>query len=269
MKQSFAFAIAGLLLLISGGVAGFSDAADHPKDLQIGDSVIELTFSSGHLNLTTTSLTQWITISAKAVADYYGAFPVPHLHLMITPVSGNRISGVSYAGEEPVLVIQVGESVNQAALQEDWVMVHEMVHLAFPPVHKRHHWIEEGLATYTRTLGTYNAGLLSVDKVWLWWVNGLPNGLPEAADRGLDHTPTWGRTYWGGALFCLLADMEIRRLTENRFALHDALKGIVAAGKNMATKTLSPLSEVLAHRRSGHRGNRINRSLRANERRSG
>jgi len=73
----------------------------------------------------------------------------------------------------------------------------------------------------------------------------MPNGLPESADRGLDYTPTWGRTYWGGALFCLLADIEIRRLTNNRFALHDALKAIVAAGGNMATKTLTPLLQIL------------------------
>jgi hypothetical protein len=247
MKQCFVVAIAGVLLLFSESVfARDSVPPEHPQVLQIGDTVIELTFSSGNLALSQTRLAQWIATSAQAVADYYGVFPVPHLHLMITPVEGRKISGVSYAGDEPVLVIQIGESVNDAALREDWVMVHEMVHLAFPPVHKRHHWIEEGLATYIEPLVRANAGLVSVDKVWLWWVSGLPNGLPEPADQGLDYTPSWGRTYWGGALFCLLADMEIRRRTENRFALHDALKAIVAAGGNMATKTLSPLPEVLA-----------------------
>ncbi|MEE4376418.1 MAG: hypothetical protein V2J55_02755 [Candidatus Competibacteraceae bacterium] len=246
MKQCFVVAVAGLLLLLSGSVMARDPVLpEQPKTLEIGDTIIELTFNSGDLALSQSRLTQWIATSAQAVADYYGTFPVPHLHLMITPVSGSRISGVSYAGEEPVLVIQVGDSVDEAALQEDWVMVHEMVHLAFPPVHKRHHWIEEGLATYIEPLVRANAGLLSEEKVWLWWVNGLPNGLPESADRGLDYTPTWGRTYWGGALFCLLADIEIRQLTENRFALHDSLKAILAAGGNMATKQITPLSQVL------------------------
>ena len=36
-------------------------------------------------------------------------------------------------------------------------------------------------------------------------------GLPQAGDQGLDNTPTWGRKYWGGAIFCLLADIEIRK----------------------------------------------------------
>ncbi len=39
----------------------------------------------------------------------------------------------------------------------------------------------------------------------------MPRGLPQAGDAGLDHTHSWGRTYWGGAMFCLLADVEIHR----------------------------------------------------------
>src|SRR5260370_40094411 len=61
-------------------------------------------------------------------------------------------------------------------------------------------------------------------------VRGMPQGLPQVGDRGLDHTHTWGRTYWGGALFCLLADVEIRRKTNNAKGLQHALRGILDAG---------------------------------------
>jgi len=57
--------------------------------------------------------------------------------------------------------------------------------------------------------------------------------LPQSGDQGLDHTHTWGRTYWGGALFCLLADVEIRRQTQNEKGLQDALRGILNAGGDM------------------------------------
>jgi hypothetical protein len=57
--------------------------------------------------------------------------------------------------------------------------------------------------------------------------------LRGKGDRGLDKTPTWGRTYWGGALFCLLADIEIRKLTGNRKSLRDALRGILEDGYSM------------------------------------
>jgi hypothetical protein len=61
-------------------------------------------------------------------------------------------------------------------------------------------------------------------------MGGMWHGEPEAFDRGLDRTHTWGRTYWGGALFCLVADVEIRRQTNNAYGLQDALRAIVEAG---------------------------------------
>lgn len=217
-----------------------------PTPLRIGDSLIEIRFGTARRALSRARLSAWITASAEAVSRYYGAFPVKHLHVMLNSAPGRDISGTSYAGLEPVLIITLGEAASEDDLQSDWVMVHEMVHLAFPPVPRRHHWIEEGLATYIEPLARAEAGLLSVDKVWLWFVNGLPNGLLQPGDRGLDHTPTWGRTYWGGALFCLLADLEIRQRTDNRFALRDALRAIVTAGGTLATSELWPLARVLA-----------------------
>lgn len=71
----------------------------------------------------------------------------------------------------------------------------------------------------------------------------MPQGLPAEDDRGLDQTHTWGRTYWGGALFCLLADVGIRKATANRRGLRDALQGINRAGGNITTEW--PLSRAL------------------------
>jgi len=108
-----------------------------------------------------------------------------------------------------------------------------MVHLAFPSVPDEHHWIEEGIATYVEPIARAQVGDLSTETVWRELVDGLPKGLPAPGDRGLDNTHTWGRTYWGGALFCLMADIEIHRRTNNRYGLQDALRGIVRAGGNM------------------------------------
>jgi predicted metalloprotease with PDZ domain len=58
----------------------------------------------------------------------------------------------------------------------------------------------------------------------------MPKGEPQPGDEGLDRTHTWARTYWGGALFCLVADVEIRRETGNRKGLRDALRAVVAQG---------------------------------------
>lgn len=80
--------------------------------------------------------------------------------------------------------------------------------------------------------------------MWAGMVRGMPNGEPAANDRGLNHTHTWGRTYWGGALFCLEADVRIRRETGNRMGLPDALRAIVGAGATIDTET--QLEKVLA-----------------------
>jgi len=70
----------------------------------------------------------------------------------------------------------------------------------------------------------------------------MPSGEPGANDRGMNRTHTWGRTYWGGALFCLLADVEIRKETKNQRGLQDALRGVVAAGGTIDTEL--PVDQV-------------------------
>ena len=89
---------------------------------------------------------------------------------------------------------------------------------------------EGGLATYIEPIARAQTGQLSVTQVWGDMVDGMPQGEPHEGDLGLDHTQTWARTYWGGAMFCLVADVSIRRQTGNTKGLQDALRAIVDAG---------------------------------------
>ena len=70
-----------------------------------------------------------------------------------------------------------------------------------------------------------------------------PRDCRRPGDRGLDRTHTWGRTYWGGALFCLAADVEIRRRTGNAKGLQDALRAINHAGGTIESEW--PLDRAL------------------------
>jgi len=129
---------------------------------------------------------------------------------------------------------KLGREATTRNLERDWVLVHELVHHAMPNLADEHHWMEEGLATYVEPIARAQAGELTAQTVWGDLVEGLPKGLPRENDRGLDRTPTWGRTYWGGALFYLLADIDIRRRTDNKSGLQDALRALVAAGGNIS-----------------------------------
>jgi len=64
------------------------------------------------------------------------------------------------------------------------------------------------------------------------------------ADAGLDRTHTWARTYWGGALYCLEADVRIHEQTGNHRGLQDALRAVEEAGAGMETEW--PVARVFA-----------------------
>ena len=79
--------------------------------------------------------------------------------------------------------------------------------------------MEEGMATYIEPIARAQIGRMTHERVWGDFVRDMPQGLPQAGDQGLDRTPTWGRTYWGGAIFWLLADVRIREATHNQKGL--------------------------------------------------
>jgi hypothetical protein len=66
--------------------------------------------------------------------------------------------------------------------------------------------------------------------MWTDLARDMQKGVPRPEDKGLDHTHNWASTYWGGALFCFLADVRIREQTHNKKGLQDALRGILNAG---------------------------------------
>jgi hypothetical protein len=122
----------------------------------------------------------------------------------------------------------IGENASAETLMRDWTLTHEMTHLAFPATREDNRdWIAEGMATYIEPIARAQLGYLTNEYVWLQFVNNMPKGEPEPGDRGLDNTQTWGRTYWGGALFWLVADVEIRKQTHNKKGAQDAFRLIM------------------------------------------
>lgn len=183
-------------------------------------------------------LLDWVLYSAKTVHHYYGRFPVNSVHINLMVTDGPRVRfGRAFGGEAPFIRINVGEDVNPENLRRDWILVHEMVHLAMANVPEAHAWLLEGLATYVESIARAQRGHLTEEQIWRYFIERMPQGLPQNGDRGLDLTPTWGRTYWGGAIFCMLADIEIRKQTDNRKSLRDALRGVLDAGLSMHADT--------------------------------
>jgi hypothetical protein len=214
----------------------FIAACAYPADnmtstILIGNSRIDVAIEDGQLNASKEDVMKWVQWSAEAVAGYYGRFPLPHIALRIVPTSGAGVRGGRTWGDHGGhITIHVGKDTAWSDFADDWMLTHEMIHLAFPSVDDKHHWIEEGISVYVEPFARVRAHHLDANQMWFEVVRDMPKGLPGPGDEGLDHTHTWGRTYWGGALFCLLADIEIHQKTENRKGLQDALRGILDAG---------------------------------------
>ena len=211
-------------------------AAPAADEIRVPGGVVEMTVTESAPDAFHKLALEWTETSARAVSGYYGSFPVKKTLLQIKPVSGAGSSdGYTNGWKGATITISFGRASTRKDIRDDWQLPHEMVHLAFPNVAERHHWIEEGIATYVEPIARARAKVTTPQEAWFNLVDGLPQGLPKAGDRGLDVTHTWGRTYWGGALFCLRADLEIRRRTDNRKGLEHALRGILAAGGSIET----------------------------------
>jgi hypothetical protein len=215
------------------------------EKLQVRRAVIEIEFAQGDLDLPRKTLMDHISKAACAVSTYYGGFPADRYRLMILPIVRRRgvLNGTTWGSGGPHSRILVGEHTTAGDLDDDWIVTHEMIHVAFPSMADKHHWIEEGVATYVEPLARSWVGSYSPQRVWSDLIVGLPKGMPVGGDEGLDTTHTWGRTYWGGAMFCSLADVEIRRHTRNQRGLIDALRGIFAASGGI--KAEWPLERAL------------------------
>jgi hypothetical protein len=249
--------LGGVLGGMLGGAAQHAGAAAGPgaelgtsgegeETLAVPGAALRLEFLEGFDAGLRAATRDALRSSALAVAAYFGGrFPVPAARVRLVAIEGHGVhAGRTYNEPDLNISLHVGVSTSAAEFRADWVMVHEMLHLAIPDVPRAQLWFHEGIATYAEGVARGHAGLEAPLEVWHEWRVGMPKGLPAADDRGLDRTPTWGRTYWGGALFCLLADIRIRERSALKLGLGQALQGVIAAGGSYAVAW--PLARTLA-----------------------
>jgi hypothetical protein len=246
----------GLLFATGGAYAVQSNNSGHPatsvafsQSLLIGGARLQIDFAEGSFDLPRGQFVEHIQNAARAVIIYYGRFPVPRARILVIPVSGRHgvLQGTTWGdmgGFPASLRLRIGQSTTSEELAADWITTHELVHTALASLPDDQHWLEEGLASYIEPIARVQAGELNAAAIWADMVRGMPHGEPGPGDRGLNNTHTWGRTYWGGALFCLMVDIQIRRQTGNRRGLQDALRAIVTAGGTIDKEW--PLPRVLA-----------------------
>lgn len=235
-RRALLVGLAGAVAL-SAAPARLAAQADEAQPviepLMIGTARLEVQFAPGFDVRWRSEALAWVRRSADAVVRYFGRFPVSQVVVLLVPDAGAGVRGGVTYGEPSLLVrVRVGRETTRAQFLGDWIMVHEMIHLAVPRIPRSQNWLQEGLATYVESVARGRAGLVTPATVWRAWAQAMPQGQPQLGDAGLDHTPTWGRTYWGGAMFCLLADVKMLTRSGRRAGLQQALQGVLAAGGN-------------------------------------
>jgi predicted metalloprotease with PDZ domain len=228
-----------LCLLLAGCESGKPSRDVQTIEVGSGSIRIEL---AGNFPVPREAIVEWVRRGAVAVTTYLGKFPVNHL--VVTVYGGGEEAvgdGVTHGASR--IEVRLGRFVRARDLNEDWIMTHEMFHLAFPTLNHRYLWMMEGLSDYLEPIARAQAGQWSAHDAWKEFVDGLPQGLPEPGEGGLDNSERRERIYWGGNIYWLLADVQIRARTDNRHGLDDAIRAILAEGGNGGAEW--PLDRVL------------------------
>ena len=136
------------------GLAGPSAAAmdARPQLLNVDGVRVSLEFLDSDFTNGAEPLVLWVKRSLGIVAAYYGHFPVSDLRIRVSSTSGGGVRhGTTFAAHGALIRITVGRDVTPAQLLNDWVLVHEMTHLALPDVGSEHVWLSEGVAAVSYT----------------------------------------------------------------------------------------------------------------------
>ncbi len=172
----------------------------------------------------------WVKSAAGCVAGLFGRFPVDATVFVVPASRGDGVvfgRVFSLAGASVVLLF--GTDAKPASMHTDWVAVHELFHLGTPSFVGEAHWLEEGLATYYEPVLRERAGWMSEGDLWRHFAESMPRGLRKEGDPpALDDRDDIDSTYWGGALFAMLADVRIRKATGGARSLDDVLRATLA-----------------------------------------
>jgi hypothetical protein len=182
-------------------------------------------------------LCAWVRQAAVELLTVRPRPPTPRATVLVMPVPGTEAAGLFGMvlwSNPPSIALLVGEQASPESFAGDWVAVHELMHLAHPAFIPRVAWLSEGLATYFAELGKARSGRQSRERAWEELVEGFARGREQAGPRTLEQVVSAGRLYqgiyWGGALFALHLDMELRQRSNNQHCLEEVLERLGGSG---------------------------------------
>ena len=177
---------------------------------------------------------EWVRDTAGNITLAYSRFPNPHARVVLLPGRWRSQSAVVFGrvvrdgGETIELFVNPDGALDD--MYRSWMPTHEFSHLMVPYIGRERRWISEGFAQYYQNLLLARAGQYTELEAWQKLGEGLqrgrastphlsPNEATEINNRG-----TRMKVYWSGAALALIADVELRRRSDNQESL-DAVLG--------------------------------------------
>ncbi len=214
-----------------GSFVGFGKLRARTSPVPGGE--VNTVLLDGKLQMSEADAARWVDDAAGAVSMLYGHFPVRHATVFLAPIPGATepvFGRVLSLGGSSVLVL-TGEESDGNEMHEDWILVHELIHLGFPTFQNEGRWLDEGIATYYEPVLRTRMGWRDKTDLWRGLAREMPRGLASAGEPlALEQRTTLDGIYWGGALFVMMADVRIREQTRGRKSLDDVLRGVLAKG---------------------------------------
>jgi hypothetical protein len=192
---------------------------------------IDIALLSRPLAMTDDAVATWVGEARGVISDFFGRFPTDTT-LIVIPVAGDGVRfGTVSARTGASVALLVGDAMPASATHEDWVLVHELFHLGTPTFVGEGRWLEEGLATYYEPILRARAGWMTEEDLWTHFADQMPRGVHDADEApDIEDRDDINSMYWGGALFCLVADVRIRERTRGAHSLDDVLRSVLADG---------------------------------------
>lgn len=231
-QEDGAWAIPDTGLLFPSRVA-FVHAA--PRTRLLGGLPFTLAVLEGARAATDAGIDRWLAAAVDCVAQPWGGrFPIPRAQVVVVPSGPSRDPvdfGHAYQSGGAAVVLDLSSTARDSDLPLEWILVHELLHLAMPWIVGEDAWLGEGFVTYYQEVLRARAGAFGDAGPWQALEEGFQRGRSQPSDRTLAEDSrdmharhAYYRVYWSGAALSLRMDISLQQATRGRLALDDVLR---------------------------------------------
>jgi len=221
----------GRIILAAGALTQAGYTVFGPVTRAAATPSIELVVPDRPVEAGLPALERWVAGNAAAVERIYGSDPGAGSMVVVVPVAGRHgvLSARTAAGGGISTAVQLGQTSDRAALAGDGLLIEAMLQGRMPYLIDDAVWLMRGIATYLGPLARARAGWIAPEAVWAGFVREMARGEDALARTGMRRAG-FGALGWGGALFMLMTDVQMRRETGGARGLEHCLRAIARDG---------------------------------------